>query len=104
MSTPTQVPYYRPRPRSIVGPLVLITIGIVFLLQFGHGNPALAHIIAGHGAGKDVGGGGDLHRLPAQALATIWFICWIAGGRGAMPFQQIEDIGDPAGGTGGAGY
>src|SRR6478609_2159745 len=33
MSTPTQVPYYRPRPRSIVGPLVLITIGIVFLLR-----------------------------------------------------------------------
>ncbi|HEY2496823.1 MAG TPA: DUF4097 family beta strand repeat-containing protein [Candidatus Angelobacter sp.] len=33
MSTPTQVPYYRPRPRSIVGPLVLITIGVVFLLR-----------------------------------------------------------------------
>jgi DUF4097 and DUF4098 domain-containing protein YvlB len=33
MSAPTQVPYYRPRPRSIVGPLVLITIGIVFLLR-----------------------------------------------------------------------
>jgi DUF4097 and DUF4098 domain-containing protein YvlB len=33
MSAPPQVPYYRPRPRSIVGPLVLITIGIVFLLR-----------------------------------------------------------------------
>jgi hypothetical protein len=33
MSAPTPVPYYRPRPRSIFGPLVLITIGIVFLLR-----------------------------------------------------------------------
>jgi DUF4097 and DUF4098 domain-containing protein YvlB len=33
MSAPPQIPYYRPRPRSIVGPLVLITIGIVFLLR-----------------------------------------------------------------------
>src|SRR5471030_538685 len=33
MSAPPQVPYYRPRPRSIVVPLVLITIGIVFLLR-----------------------------------------------------------------------
>ncbi|HEX4604304.1 MAG TPA: DUF4097 family beta strand repeat-containing protein [Candidatus Angelobacter sp.] len=33
MSTPTQTPYYRPRPRSIFGPLVLITIGIIFLLR-----------------------------------------------------------------------
>lgn len=33
MSSPTQTPYYRPRPRSIVGPLVLITIGILFLLR-----------------------------------------------------------------------
>ena len=33
MSAPPQVPYYRPRPRSIVGPLVLITIGILFLLR-----------------------------------------------------------------------
>lgn len=32
MSSPSQVPYYRPRPRSIVGPLVLITIGVLFLL------------------------------------------------------------------------
>jgi len=32
MSSPTQTPYYRPRPRSIVGPLVLITIGVIFLL------------------------------------------------------------------------
>src|SRR6476646_827325 len=32
MSSPTQTPYYNPRPRSIVGPLVLITIGIIFLL------------------------------------------------------------------------
>jgi len=33
MSTPNQAPYYRPyRPRSIFGPLVLITVGIVFLL------------------------------------------------------------------------
>jgi hypothetical protein len=27
------MPYYRPRPRSIFGPLVLITIGVVFLLR-----------------------------------------------------------------------
>jgi DUF4097 and DUF4098 domain-containing protein YvlB len=36
MSAPTQVPpphYYRPRPRSIFGPLVLITIGIIALLR-----------------------------------------------------------------------
>ena len=33
MSSPTQTPYYRPRPRSIVGPLVLITIGVLFLLR-----------------------------------------------------------------------
>src|SRR4029077_5895906 len=33
MSAPTPAPYYRPRPRSIFGPLVLITIGIVFLLR-----------------------------------------------------------------------
>jgi DUF4097 and DUF4098 domain-containing protein YvlB len=33
MSSPIQTPYYRPRPRSIVGPLVLITIGVVFLLR-----------------------------------------------------------------------
>ena len=33
MSSPSQVPYYRPRPRSIVGPLVLITIGVLFLLR-----------------------------------------------------------------------
>src|SRR5215475_49093 len=32
MSAPPPVPYYRPRPRSIFGPLVLITIGIFFLL------------------------------------------------------------------------
>ncbi len=32
MSAPSQVPYYRPRPRSIVGPLVLITIGVLCLL------------------------------------------------------------------------
>lgn len=32
MSSPSQVPYYRPRPRSIVGPLALITIGVLFLL------------------------------------------------------------------------
>lgn len=32
MSSPTQTPYYNPRPRSIVGPLVLITIGVFFLL------------------------------------------------------------------------
>jgi DUF4097 and DUF4098 domain-containing protein YvlB len=28
-----QTPYYRPRPRSIFGPLVLITIGVLFLLR-----------------------------------------------------------------------
>jgi hypothetical protein len=33
MSASPQVPYYRPRPRSIVGPLVLITIGVLFLLR-----------------------------------------------------------------------
>jgi len=35
MSAPTQIPpqYYRPRPRSIFGPLVLITLGIIFLLR-----------------------------------------------------------------------
>ena len=33
MSAPTPVPYYRPRPRSIFGPLVLITIGVIFLLR-----------------------------------------------------------------------
>ncbi len=33
MSTPSQAPYYRPRPRSIFGPLVLITIGVLFLLR-----------------------------------------------------------------------
>src|SRR4051794_23325551 len=36
MSAPSsQVPYYRanPRPRSIFGPLVLITIGVLFLLR-----------------------------------------------------------------------
>ena len=35
MSAPTQIPpqYYRPRPRSIFGPLVLITLGILFLLR-----------------------------------------------------------------------
>jgi DUF4097 and DUF4098 domain-containing protein YvlB len=33
MSSPSQVPYYRPRPRSIVGPLILITIGVLFLLR-----------------------------------------------------------------------
>src|SRR6266571_39116 len=32
MSSPIQTPYYNPRPRSIVGPLVLITIGVIFLL------------------------------------------------------------------------
>ena len=32
MSSPTQTPYYSPRPRSIVGPLVLITIGVLCLL------------------------------------------------------------------------
>jgi len=32
MSTPNQAPYYPPRPRSIFGPLVLITLGILFLL------------------------------------------------------------------------
>lgn len=35
MSVPTPVPpqYYRPRPRSIFGPLALITLGILFLLR-----------------------------------------------------------------------
>lgn len=33
MSAPSPVPYYRPRPRSIFGPLVLITIGVLFLLR-----------------------------------------------------------------------
>ncbi|MBZ5490479.1 MAG: DUF4097 family beta strand repeat-containing protein [Acidobacteriia bacterium] len=33
MSASPQVPYYRPRPRSIVGPLVLIAIGVLFLLR-----------------------------------------------------------------------
>jgi hypothetical protein len=34
MSTPNQVPYARPyRPRSIFGPLALITIGVIFLLR-----------------------------------------------------------------------
>src|ERR1044071_5375415 len=35
MSAPTPVPppYYQPRPRSIFGPLVLITIGVLFLLR-----------------------------------------------------------------------
>src|SRR5947209_6588663 len=35
MSAPTPVPpnYYQPRPRSIFGPLVLITLGIIFLLR-----------------------------------------------------------------------
>ncbi len=33
MSSPIQTPYYRPRPRSIVGPLVLITLGVLFLLR-----------------------------------------------------------------------
>jgi DUF4097 and DUF4098 domain-containing protein YvlB len=33
MSAPPQVPYYRPRPRSLVGPLVLIAIGVLFLLR-----------------------------------------------------------------------
>ena len=33
MSAPNPVPYYRPRPRSIFGPLVLIAIGILFLLR-----------------------------------------------------------------------
>jgi DUF4097 and DUF4098 domain-containing protein YvlB len=37
MSAPTPVPpppsYYRPRPRSIFGPLVLITLGVIFLLR-----------------------------------------------------------------------
>jgi DUF4097 and DUF4098 domain-containing protein YvlB len=32
MSSPTQTPSYRPRPRSIVGPLILITIGVLCLL------------------------------------------------------------------------
>lgn len=35
MSAPTPVPpsYYRPRPRSIFGPLVLISLGVLFLLD-----------------------------------------------------------------------
>ncbi|HKD82546.1 MAG TPA: DUF4097 family beta strand repeat-containing protein [Candidatus Angelobacter sp.] len=38
MSTPSPVPpqppsYYRPRPRSIFGPLVLISLGVLFLLR-----------------------------------------------------------------------
>ncbi len=34
MSTPNQIPYDRPyRPRSIFGPLVLITIGVIFLMR-----------------------------------------------------------------------
>ncbi|MGC2694923.1 MAG: DUF5668 domain-containing protein, partial [Candidatus Angelobacter sp.] len=36
MSSPTPVPpspYYRPRPRSIFGPLALISIGVLFLLD-----------------------------------------------------------------------
>jgi DUF4097 and DUF4098 domain-containing protein YvlB len=33
MSASPQVPYYRPRPRSLVGPLVLIAIGVLFLLR-----------------------------------------------------------------------
>jgi DUF4097 and DUF4098 domain-containing protein YvlB len=33
MSAPTPAPYYRSRPRSIFGPLVLITIGVLFLLR-----------------------------------------------------------------------
>jgi DUF4097 and DUF4098 domain-containing protein YvlB len=35
MSAPTPVPpnYYQPRPRSIFGPLVLITLGVIFLLR-----------------------------------------------------------------------
>ncbi len=35
MSAPTPIPpnYYQPRPRSIFGPLVLITIGVLFLLR-----------------------------------------------------------------------
>lgn len=32
MSSPPQTPYYNPRPRSIVGPLVLIALGVLFLL------------------------------------------------------------------------
>ncbi|HEV7550086.1 MAG TPA: DUF4097 family beta strand repeat-containing protein [Candidatus Angelobacter sp.] len=33
MSASPQIPYYRSRPRSIVGPLVLITVGVLFLLR-----------------------------------------------------------------------
>lgn len=33
MSAQPQVPYYRPRPRSIVGPLLLIAAGVLFLLR-----------------------------------------------------------------------
>jgi Putative adhesin len=32
MSAPNPVPYYQPRPRSIIGPVVLIAIGVVALL------------------------------------------------------------------------
>lgn len=32
MSAPNPAPYYQPRPRSIVGPLVLISIGVIALL------------------------------------------------------------------------
>ncbi|HKF20304.1 MAG TPA: DUF4097 family beta strand repeat-containing protein [Candidatus Angelobacter sp.] len=32
MSAPNPVPYYQPRPRSVVGPLILIAIGVVALL------------------------------------------------------------------------
>jgi DUF4097 and DUF4098 domain-containing protein YvlB len=32
MSTPNPVPYYQPRPRSVVGPVILIAIGVVALL------------------------------------------------------------------------
>jgi hypothetical protein len=32
MSTPNPAPYYQPRPRSIVGPVMLIAIGVVALL------------------------------------------------------------------------
>jgi DUF4097 and DUF4098 domain-containing protein YvlB len=33
MSAPSQIPQYQPRPRSIFGPLVLITLGVLFLLR-----------------------------------------------------------------------
>src|SRR5262249_3545230 len=32
VSVPNPAPYYQPRPRSIVGPLILITMGVVALL------------------------------------------------------------------------